>query len=189
VNPVAFVNGPEPVGVSWIGGGKASQCVVERGQGSPSTVSAPSLPLPVATARAFHAEYMEVARLQARLSSSPSGFLGIVHHGRTSENPGGTGAIPVVSLDLPQLSETPWAEVWTSPLPVTYHQAEGIHCAMNDAVLFGVVQVAEPPGALLDTVTYRAYRQLLMQARALGYPHLFRVGNLFPSIHRESAGL
>jgi len=167
--------------------GKSNQCVVEGGLGSPSTVSAP--PLPVANARAFHAEYIEVARLQARLSSSPSGFLGIVHHGRTSGNPGGTGAIPVVSLDLPQLSDPPLAEVWTSPLPVTYHQVEGIHCAMNDAVLFGALQVAEPPGTLLDTVTYRAYRQLLMQVRALGYPHLLRVWNYFPSINRESDGL
>jgi chorismate lyase/3-hydroxybenzoate synthase len=131
---------------------------------------------------------MEVARLQTHLSISPSSVLGIVHHGRTSGNPGGTGAIPVVSLDLPQLSDPPLAEVWTSPLPVTYHQVEGIHCAMNNEVLFGVLQVAEPPGALLDTVTYRAYRHLLMQAGALGYPHLLRMWNYFPSINCESDG-
>jgi chorismate lyase / 3-hydroxybenzoate synthase len=186
VNPVALLQRAPAVEGRAMSRGKSNQCVVERGFGSPPTVSAPHLP--VANAQAFHAEYMEVARLQTRLSISPAGFLGIVHHGRTSGNPGGTGAIPVVSLDLPQLGDPPLAEVWTSPLPVTYHQAEGIHCAMNDAVLFGVLQVAEPPGALLDTVTYRAYRHLLMQARALGYPHLLRVWNYFPSINRESDG-
>jgi len=151
VNPVALLQRPPPVEVSAMSRGKSNQCVVERGVGSPATASAPSLP--VTHAQAFHAEYMEVARLQTLLSAPPSGFLGIVYHGRTSGNPGGTGAIPVVSLDLPQLSAPPLAEVWTSPLPVTYHQAEGIHCAMNDEVLFGVLQVAEPPGALLDAVT------------------------------------
>lgn len=185
VNPVALPQRPPPVEVIAMSRGKSTQCVVERGLGSPSTVSAPPLPV----AQAFHVEYMEVARLQTRLSTSPSSFLGIVHHGRASGNPGGTGAVPVVSLDLPQLSEPPLAEVWTSPLPVTYRQAEGIHCAMNDAVLFGALQVAEPSGALLDTVTYRAYRHLLIQARALGYPHLLRVWNYFPSINRESDGL
>lgn len=187
VNPVALLQRPPAVEVRAMSQGQSNQCVVERGLGSPSTVSAP--PLPVANAQAFYAEYIEMARLPARLSTSPSDLLGIVHHGRTSENPGGTGAIPVVSLDLPQLSDPPLAEVWTSPLPVTYHQAEGIHCAMNDEILFGALQVVELPGALLDAVTYRAYQNLLTQARALGYPHLLRVWNYFPSINSGSDGL
>ena len=187
VNPVALLQRPPAVEVSAMSRGKSNQCVVERGVGSPATASAP--PLPVAHTQAFHAEYLEVARLQTLLSVPPSGLLGIVYHGRTSGKPGGTGAIPVVSLDLPQLSAPPLAEVWTSPLPVTYHQAERIHCAMNDEVLFGVLQVAEPPGALLDAVTCQAYRHLLIRARALGYPHLLRVWNYFPSINRESDGL
>lgn len=166
---------------------KSNQCVVERGVGSTAPTSAS--PFRVADAQAFHAEYIETTQLETILNASPSNILGVVHHDRTSGKSGGAGAIPVVLLDLPQLSEPPLAEVWTSPLPVTYHQAKGIHCAMNDAVLFGVVQVEEVPGVLLDTVTYRAYRQLLVQARALGYPHLLRVWNYFPSINGESDGL
>jgi len=81
------------------------------------------------------------------------------------------------------------AEVWTSTLPVTYHQADGIHCAMNEGVLFGALQLEESAATLLDTVTYTAYRRLLVQARALGYPHLLRVWNYFPHINRESDGL
>jgi chorismate lyase/3-hydroxybenzoate synthase len=81
------------------------------------------------------------------------------------------------------------AEVWTSTLPITYHQADGIHCAMNDEVLFGALQLEESPGTLLDAVTYIAYRRLLAQVRALGYPHLLRVWNYFPHINRESDGL
>ena len=95
-------------------------------------------------------------------------------------SPNGLGVYPVVCLDIPQFNGPPLAEVWTSTLPVTYHQADGIHCAMNDEVLFGALQLEESPGTLLDTVTYTAYRRLLVQARALGYPHLLRVWNYFP---------
>jgi chorismate lyase/3-hydroxybenzoate synthase len=99
------------------------------------------------------------------------------------------GAYPVVCLDIPQFNWPSLAEVWTSDLPLTYHQTDGIHCAMNDEVLFGALQLDENPDTLLDTVTYTAYRRLLVQARALGYPHLLRVWNYFPSINLESNGL
>jgi chorismate lyase / 3-hydroxybenzoate synthase len=79
--------------------------------------------------------------------------------------------------------------VWTSTLPVTYHQGEGIHCAMNDEVLFGSLQLEERSGTLLDMLTHTAYQHLLLQARALGYPHLLRLWNYFPQINRESDGL
>jgi chorismate lyase/3-hydroxybenzoate synthase len=90
---------------------------------------------------------------------------------------------------MPQFNGPSLAEVWTSTLSVTYHQAEGIPCAMNDEVLFGALQLEERPGTLLDILTYTAYRRLLVQARALGYPHLLRVWNYFPHINRESDGL
>ena len=133
--------------------------------------------------------YVETARLETLFKASPSNFLGIVCHDRSPREPSGLGACPVVSLDLPQFNGPPLAEVWTSTLPVTYHQTDGIHCAMNDEVLFGALQLDESPGTLLDTVTYHAYRRLLVQARALGYPHLLRVWNYFPHINRESDGL
>jgi chorismate lyase/3-hydroxybenzoate synthase len=133
--------------------------------------------------------YVEMARLEALLKASPSNVLGIVRYERSPREPGGFGAYPVVCLDLPQFNGPPLAEVWTSTLPVIYHQAEGIHCAMNDEVLFGSLQVEERPGTPLDTVTYNSYRRLLVQTRALGYPHLLRVWNYFPNINCESGGL
>jgi chorismate lyase / 3-hydroxybenzoate synthase len=166
---------------------KSNQCVVERGVGSSAVTSTPHVPQ--STAHALRMEYMETARLEGLLKASPSNFLGIVRHDRSSGQPRGLGACPIVCLDLPQFNGPPLAEVWTSSLPVTYHQASGIHCAMNDEVLFGAVQVEESPGASLDLVTYRAYRRLLAQAHALGYPHLLRVWNYFPHINRESDGL
>jgi chorismate lyase/3-hydroxybenzoate synthase len=60
---------------------------------------------------------------------------------------------------------------------------------MNDEVLFGALRVEERPDTQLDIVTYTAYRRLLAQARALGYPHLLRVWNYFPHINCESDGL
>jgi chorismate lyase/3-hydroxybenzoate synthase len=99
------------------------------------------------------------------------------------------GACPVVCLDLPQFNGPPLAEVWTSTQPVTYHQTAGIQFAMNDEVLFGALLVEERPDTQLDTVTYNAYQRLLVEARALGYPHLLRMWNYFPHINRDSHGL
>ena len=144
---------------------------------------------PISNSHAFRIAYVEMARLEALLKASPSNVLGIVRHDWSPGEPNDLGAYPGVCLDLPQFNGPPLAEVWTSNLPVIYHQAEGIHCAMNDEVLFGVVQLEERPGTLLDSVTYNAYRRLLVHARALGYPHLLRVWNYFPQINREFDGL
>jgi chorismate lyase/3-hydroxybenzoate synthase len=144
---------------------------------------------PVSKIRALRIAYVEEARLETLLKASPSTVLGIVRHDRSPGQPNGLGGYPVVCLDLPQFNGPPLAEVWTSTLPITYHQANGIHCAMNDEVLFGALQLEESAATLLDTITYTAYRRLLVQARALGYPHLLRMWNYFPHINRESDGL
>jgi len=144
---------------------------------------------PISSIHALRIAYVATTRLEALLKASPSNFLGIVHYDRSPGEPSGLGACPVVCLDLPQFTGPPLAEVWTSTLPVTYHKAEGIHCAMNDEVLFGALQLEERPDTLLDILTHTAYRRLLVQARALGYPHLLRVWNYFPHINRESDGL
>ena len=143
----------------------------------------------ISSLHAFRIAYVETAGLEALLKVSPSKVLGVVRHDRSPEEPNSLGACPVVALDLPQFNGPPLAEVWMSNLPVIYHQAEGIHCSMNDEVLFGVVQLEERPGTLLDILTYNAYRRLLVQARAMGYPHLLRVWNYFPQINLESEGL
>ena len=166
---------------------KSNQCIVERGVGSPPVTSAQHIPR--SAAHALRTGYTETAGLDALLKASTSNLLGIVRHDRIPLEPRGLGACPVVCLDLPQFNGPPLAEVWTSTLPVSYHQAEGIHCAMNGEVLFGALQLEESPGTPLDIVTYIAYRRLLVQARALGYPHLLRVWNYFPQINRESDGL
>jgi chorismate lyase / 3-hydroxybenzoate synthase len=166
---------------------KSNQCVVERGVGLPPVTSAPRIPR--SGVHAFRTEYVETARFETLLEASPSNFLGIVRYGRSPRDSSGFAACPVVCLDLPQFNRPPLSEMWTSTLPVTYHQAEGLHCAMNDEVLFGALQVEERPGTRLGTVTYNAYRRLLIQARALGYPHLLRAWNYFPHINRKSEGL
>ncbi|MEO6307571.1 MAG: hypothetical protein ABIO96_10320 [Nitrospiraceae bacterium] len=144
---------------------------------------------PISIRHALRMAYVEPSRLEAILKASPSKVLAIVHHDRTPVEPNGLAAYPVVCLDLPQFNGPPLAEVWTSTQPVTYHQAEGIHCAMNDEMLLGSLQVEERPGILLDTLTYTAYRRLLVHARALGYSHLLRLWNYFPHINRVSDGL
>lgn len=166
---------------------KSDQCIVERGVGSPPGTSAQHIPR--STAHALCAEYVETAGLDTLLKASPSNLLGIVRYDRSLEESRDFGSCPVVCLDLPQFTGPPLAEVWTSSLSVDYHEAEGTCCAMNDEVLFGAMQSEESAGTLLDIVTCRAYRRLLVQARALGYPHLLRVWNYFSRINAESDGL
>lgn len=165
---------------------KSNLWAVEPGAWSPVK---PTPLNPISTIHALRIAYVETTRFDALLKSSPSTILGIVCHDRSPWQPNHFGAYPVVYLVMPQFNGPSLAEVWTSTLPVTYHQAEGIHCAMNDEVLFGALQVEETPGTLLSTVAYNAYRCLLVQARALGYPHLLRAWNYFPHINRKSEGL
>lgn len=143
----------------------------------------------ISTIHALRVAYVETDRLATFLKSSPSTVLGVVCHERSPRRLNDLGAYPIVCLDITQFNGPSLAEVWTSTLRLTYHQADGIHCAMNDEVLFGALQLEESPGTLLDTVTYTAYRRLLAQVRALGYSHLLRVWNYFPHINRESDGL
>jgi chorismate lyase / 3-hydroxybenzoate synthase len=166
---------------------KSKQRDVDRGAWSPPMTSTQRIP--VSNAHALHTAYVETARLETILKASPSNFLGIVLYGRSPVEPRGPGACPLLCLDLPQLNELPLAEVWTSTRPVTYYQFAGIRFAMNDEVLFGVLQLEESPGTPLEILTYTAYRRLFVQARALGYPHLLRVWNYFPFINLESNGL
>jgi len=133
--------------------------------------------------------YVKAGTLESLFKASPFNFLGIVRHDRNFGGPSALAVCPIVCLDLPQFSAPPLTEVWTSRLPVTYHQTEGIHCAMTDEVLFGALQLEERPGIRLDILTYRAYRRLLLEIRALGYPHLLRVWNYFPHINRDADGL
>jgi chorismate lyase/3-hydroxybenzoate synthase len=160
---------------------------MDTGNCSPGVTSVHRIPM--SNARALYPAYVEMGRWRAFLKAWPANLLGIVLYGRNADQPGGLGACPVVCLDLPQLHEPPFAEVWTSTLPVTYHQADGIHFAMNDEVLFGAVQLEERGDAPLDHIAYTAYRCLLAQVRALGYPHLLRAWNHFSRINLESDGL
>jgi chorismate lyase/3-hydroxybenzoate synthase len=169
---------------------KSKECIVDRDAWPPPvTPTQRILVSPVSSAHPLRTTYVETARLETMLTASPSNVLGVVLYDRSPWQPRDLGACPVVSLDLPQFNEPPLAEVWTSTLPVTYHQVEGIHFAINDEVLFGALQLEESPGTPLDIVTYTGYRRLLVQTRALGHPHLLRVWNYFPSINLESNGL
>lgn len=168
---------------------KSSLWGVDRGAGAWSPPVRSALRTPISHPYALHTAYVETARLETLLKASQSNVLGLVLYDQGPGQPRSFGACPVVSLDLPQFNEPPLAEVWTSTLPVIYHQGGGIHCAMNDEVLFGAVQLEERPGAPLDIETYTAYRRLLAQARALGYPHLLRAWNYFPHINLASDGM
>ncbi|MGH8468371.1 MAG: hypothetical protein ACREVY_05100 [Gammaproteobacteria bacterium] len=100
-----------------------------------------------------------------------------------------TSPWPLVRLKLPQLQAAPLAEVWTSGLPVQYFHHEGLWLAANKEILFGYFEEQESAGSTLAGLVHAAYRRILTNVRASGYPHLLRVWNYLPGITELSDGL
>jgi chorismate lyase/3-hydroxybenzoate synthase len=93
------------------------------------------------------------------------------------------------SVNMEQFNEPPLTEVWTSPLPISISQVNGIHVAFNEEIVVGYVQCEELDDIPLDEVVYSAYSRILDALPVLGYPHLFRIWNYFPAINSEQNGL
>lgn len=102
--------------------------------------------------------------------------------------PEATGPWPFVRLKLPQLQAAPLAEVWTSGLPVQYFHHDGLWLAANKEILFGYFEEHESAGSTLAGLIHAAYRRILTNIRASGYPHLLRVWNYLPEINELSDG-
>lgn len=109
-------------------------------------------------------------------------ILGIVDYGGVS---GLTDdcCLPLVSVKLPVLGETPLVEVWTSSTPVVSGRQQGIHFARNDAVMFGAIEIRNSDQIWLDRDTHHAVSRMLSFIRNQGYPHLLRIWNYLPGIN------
>jgi chorismate lyase/3-hydroxybenzoate synthase len=96
---------------------------------------------------------------------------------------------PVLSLDLPQLSERPRIELWTTGQPVHAVRKECFAAAMTEDMAAAWVTFDEQPGVSFEHTTYDAYRRLLSELQEFGYPHLLRAWNYFPAINKDQDGL
>jgi chorismate lyase/3-hydroxybenzoate synthase len=92
----------------------------------------------------------------------------------------------LLSIDVPQLGETPMAEVWRSASPPRRSLRDGIELAANGELVIGALSCddADPrrAGACI-------YGRLIDVARAEGYPNVLRVWNHVRDINVVEDGL
>ncbi len=80
-------------------------------------------------------------------------------------------------------------EVWSSANPVTACGRGNIVAQADGAVLFGGMQLEQPPGTTLEQITRQAYREIFSFVDDLGYPNLLRAWNYLPRINEPEHGL
>ncbi len=77
-------------------------------------------------------------------------------------------------------------EVWTSTLPITRGEEDGIRFARNAQVLFGQLHLDERAYPALDDAAFEGYRRILAFLRQQGYRHALRMWNFFPGINAHA---
>ncbi len=131
-------------------------------------------------------DYIESVDISSWLSSSSTHPMALVSFGNTLPH---QIPCPIIVPDLPQLAGSQLCEIWTSDQPVRLNTEAGISTARNGECLIGSIHLDETPGLTLDTITYRAYREILTRLQDWGYPYLWRVWNYFPHINEDQEGL
>lgn len=137
----------------------------------------------------FNFTFVETNRLDEWLSCSSSHPVAAISFGKSLPNSLRSISCPILSIDLPQLTEPTRVEVWTSNRPVQMARRDQVCVAMNGDVAAALLSEEESAGVALETTTYQAYRRLLSTLKDLGYPYLWRAWNYFPSINGDDNGL
>lgn len=91
-------------------------------------------------------------------------------------------------------SDSVHSELWLSKAPTQAWQEPGVQCQANDDVLFGVIEIPEPPDTKdgmrpLEQATHIAYRQLFETLDKYDYKYLWRAWNYMPDITEVTHGL
>jgi chorismate lyase / 3-hydroxybenzoate synthase len=98
---------------------------------------------------------------------------------------------PWLAVPLP-LAGTPAsasAEILFSRSPVRTAAHDGIDTACDDEVLFACLEFDERDMPRYEEATRAAYLRAFRLIDRLGYPHLLRIWNYLPDIHRDDDGL
>jgi chorismate lyase / 3-hydroxybenzoate synthase len=91
-------------------------------------------------------------------------------------------------------SDSVHSELWLSKAPTHAWQESGMQCQANGDVLFGVIEIPEPPDTKdgvrpLEQATHIAYRQLFETLDKYDYKYLWRAWNYMPDITEVTHGL
>lgn len=133
--------------------------------------------------------FVEANQLDQWLSHSSDHALAIVSFGLSLPHLSRQVNCPILSINLPQLTEPTRVEVWTSNHPIRIIRHDRIGIAVNDDIAVACLSTEESAGLALETTTYQTYHHLLSTLKELGYPHLWRVWNYFPAINDHERGL
>lgn len=149
--------------------------------------------VPQNASREIRITYVPQSQLENVLSTNQNHVLALIEYGRV-RSPLTDPTHLSVSVNMEQLNETPLAEVWTSPLPISTHKVNGVHIAFNEEVVFGHVQCEGLGGTDLEEtdleeIVNAAYLRIFDTISLLGYPSLVRIWNYFPAINSEKKGL
>ena len=133
--------------------------------------------------------FVAANQLDQWLSHSSGHPLAIISFGPSLPTLSRLVNCPILSIDLPQLTEPARVEVWTSNHPIQIVQRDRISIAMSNDIAMACMSADESTGLALETTTYQTYHHLLSTLLELGYPHLWRVWNYFPGINDDEQGL
>jgi chorismate lyase/3-hydroxybenzoate synthase len=92
-----------------------------------------------------------------------------------------------ISIPLPRLGDGPFVEIWRGEEPVVRTTRDGLVMARSGDVLLGTVLA--PEATDLRRRAADVYKLAISAARQEGFPHMVRMWNHFPEIHRPEAGL
>ena len=98
---------------------------------------------------------------------------------------------PWLAASIPNrpLPPSPAAEFWPATGAVSPITVEGAHAIAEDRSLFVSAETPAGSGSSFDALTLELYGRLLRGAANAGYPHLLRIWNYVPHIHRSANGI
>jgi chorismate lyase / 3-hydroxybenzoate synthase len=131
--------------------------------------------------------YVDARGLQELRARHVDRLLGVLAHGE--------GAGSLIAAPIPQAwsglgnrTGAPQFETWLSAAPVATSVHDGVRCARNDDVLFGIVEFDDGAHDFEQEALAHYLRVFALLDRH-GYPHLLRVWHYLPQIHLDERGL
>ncbi len=134
-------------------------------------------------------EFLDAAKLGAWRRDRADRILGEVHFGEPAPGVVDAGH-PVIHVDMPQLNDSPLAEVWTCERKVDHGKHGNVRFSHNGAVMFAAM--SDPvvvDAAAFEQRAAEDYQTLFAAIEKRGYPNLLRAWNYFPHINDEALGL
>jgi chorismate lyase/3-hydroxybenzoate synthase len=132
--------------------------------------------------------YVQASDFSQAFESDAPHILAVIGHG-SGDFVSAIGEGLSIEVNLPQLFQPPFLEVWRSSAPVWCDQVQDIRLAFTDEVAFGCLEVPESSGSVLEDVARAAYERIINYCARSGYAHLLRMWNYFPGINQEQQGL